>query len=85
MKAYALPSGDGWTYHYDIDFRVKAGEVGRGRRVAVLQYSTRKGEEPGFHTHRIEDEAASGGWGGFVSDLENGAELKSAPTPPGRS
>ncbi len=31
-RAYALRSGEGWTYHYDIDFTVKAGERRPGTR-----------------------------------------------------
>jgi quercetin dioxygenase-like cupin family protein len=56
MRPYALKAGEGWTYHYDIDFTVKAGELGRGRRVAVVEYTTRTGEEPPVHTHATEDE-----------------------------
>ena len=56
MRPYALKAGEGWTYHYGIDFTVKAGELGRGRRVAVIEYTTRPGEEPPDHTHPTEDE-----------------------------
>jgi quercetin dioxygenase-like cupin family protein len=55
-RPYALRAGEGWTYHYGIDFTVKAGELGRGRRVAVVEYTTRAGEEPPDHTHPTEDE-----------------------------
>jgi quercetin dioxygenase-like cupin family protein len=56
MRPYALKAGGGWTYHYGIDFTVKAGELGQGRRVAVVEYTTRRGEEPPEHTHATEDE-----------------------------
>src|SRR5437867_1943033 len=56
IAPYALERGEGWTYRYGIDFTVKAGERGRGRRVAVLEYTTRRGEEPPEHTHDTEDE-----------------------------
>ena len=55
-RGYALKRGEGWTYHSDIDFTVKAGELGQGRRVAVVEYTTRRGEEPPEHTHPTEDE-----------------------------
>jgi len=56
MRPYALKGGEGWTYNYGIDFTVKAGELGKGRRVAFVEYSTRAGEEPPDHTHTTEDE-----------------------------
>jgi len=56
MGPYALKAGEGWTYHYGIDFTVKAGELGRGRRLAVIEYTTCPGEEPPDHTHATEDE-----------------------------
>jgi quercetin dioxygenase-like cupin family protein len=55
-RPYALKAGEGWTYHYGIDFTVKAGELGQGRRVALVEYTTRTGEEPPDHTHPAEDE-----------------------------
>lgn len=55
-RPYALKAGEGWTYHSDIDFTVKAGELGRGRRLAVMEYTTRRSEEPPDHTHPTEDE-----------------------------
>lgn len=55
-RPYALEAGDGWTYNYGIDFVVKAGERGQGRRVAFIEYTTRSGEEPPDHTHDTEDE-----------------------------
>ena len=57
VRPYALSIGQGWTYNYGIDFTVKAGELGAGRRLAVLEYLTRAGEEPPDHTHDTEDEA----------------------------
>lgn len=56
MRAYALKAGEGWTYNYGIDFTVKAGEVGPGRRLAFVEYTTHAGEEPPDHTHATEDE-----------------------------
>jgi quercetin dioxygenase-like cupin family protein len=53
---YALNAGEGWTYNYGIDFTVKAGELGRGGRLAFVEYTTRNGEEPPDHTHGTEDE-----------------------------
>ncbi len=35
---------------------MKAGELGKGRRVAFVEYTTRYGEEPPDHTHTTEDE-----------------------------
>jgi len=56
MRPYALKAGEGWTYRYDIDFTVKAGELHPGRGAAFTEYTTRKGEEPPDHTHATEDE-----------------------------
>jgi len=53
---YALRAGEGWTYDFGPNFIVKAGELARGRRLAVVEYTTRAGEEPGDHTHETEDE-----------------------------
>jgi quercetin dioxygenase-like cupin family protein len=55
-RPYALRAGEGWTYNYGIDFTVKAGELGRGGRLAFVEYTTRRGEEPPEHTHATEDE-----------------------------
>jgi quercetin dioxygenase-like cupin family protein len=55
-RPYALQAGDGWTYNFEIDFTVKAGERGPGRRLALTEYTTRAGEEPPEHTHDTEDE-----------------------------
>jgi quercetin dioxygenase-like cupin family protein len=56
MRPYALSAGEGWTYHAGIDFTVKAGELGQGRGLAVIEYTTRRGEEPPEHIHPTEDE-----------------------------
>lgn len=56
MRPYALKAGDGWTYRQDIDFTVKVGELRPGRGASVVEYTTRKGEEPPPHTHPTEDE-----------------------------
>jgi quercetin dioxygenase-like cupin family protein len=56
MRPYALKSGEGWTYRYDIDFTIKAGELQPGRGAAFVEYTTRQGEEPPGHTHATEDE-----------------------------
>jgi quercetin dioxygenase-like cupin family protein len=57
MRPYALQAGEGWTYLAGIPFTVKARELGQGRRLALLEYTTRRGEEPPEHTHPTEDEA----------------------------
>lgn len=56
MKAYALQSGQGWTYRDGIDFTVKAGERQTTNGAAVIEYHTREGEEPPEHSHPTEDE-----------------------------
>ncbi|HNB50626.1 MAG TPA: cupin domain-containing protein [Anaerolineales bacterium] len=53
---YALKPDEGWTYRFGIDFTVKASEIASESGVAVLEYTTQKGEEPPDHTHRTEDE-----------------------------
>ena len=55
-EPYALKAGEGWTYNMGIDFTVKASEVRAGSGMAMMEYSTRKGEEPEDHTHASEDE-----------------------------
>jgi quercetin dioxygenase-like cupin family protein len=135
VQPYALKAGEGWVYHFGIDFTVKASEVQNGNGAAFMEYVTRKGEEPPSHAHKTEDEmfyvlegaitfhcgdatfdletggfiflpagiqhgytirseepvrlivvtapvrdGASGGWGGFVADMELGqGELISKP------
>ena len=56
MHPYALNTGEGRTYRYGIPFVLKAGELNPGRGAAVVEYTTRKGEEPPDHTHPTEDE-----------------------------
>ena len=55
-RPYALRPGEGWTYRYGVDFTVKVGELGQGRRLTFVEYDTRAGEEPPDHTHPTEDE-----------------------------
>ena len=55
-RPYAFHRSEGRTCHYGIDFTVKAGEIREGSGAAVIEYTTRKGEEPGDHTHPTEDE-----------------------------
>jgi quercetin dioxygenase-like cupin family protein len=55
-RPYALKSGEGWTYRFGIDFTVKASEIAPHSGAAVVEYVTKKGEEPPDHTHRTEDE-----------------------------
>jgi quercetin dioxygenase-like cupin family protein len=56
LRPYALKAAEGWIYNYGIDFTVKTGELGRGPRLALVEYTTRPGEEPPDHTHAKEDE-----------------------------
>jgi len=56
VHPYTLKSGEGWTYRYDINFTVKAGELHPGRGATFTEYTTRRGEEPPDHTHPTEDE-----------------------------
>ena len=56
IQPYALKAGEGWTYRFGIDFTVKASEVQDGNGAALMEYATRKGEEPPNHTHNTEDE-----------------------------
>lgn len=55
-RPYALKAGKGWTYRYGVDFTVKSSEIQKGSGAAVLEYSTKQGEEPPRHTHQTEDE-----------------------------
>lgn len=55
-RPYALKRGEGRIYNCGVDFIVKAGEMRPGSGAAILEYSTRKGEEPQDHTHPTEDE-----------------------------
>jgi quercetin dioxygenase-like cupin family protein len=56
IRPYALKAGEGWAYRFDVDFTVKAGEIREGSGAALLEYVTKKGEEPPGHTHKTEDE-----------------------------
>jgi len=56
IQPYALKAGEGWIYRFGIDFTVKAGEVQQGNGAALMEYATKKGEEPPSHTHPTEDE-----------------------------
>ena len=56
LRPYALKAGEGWTYNFGIDFTVKTGELGKGPRLALVEFTTRAGEEPPNHTHATEDE-----------------------------
>jgi quercetin dioxygenase-like cupin family protein len=56
IEPYALHAGEGPTYSFGPEFIIKAGELGRGRRLAFVEHTTRSGEEPGDHTHPTEDE-----------------------------
>ena len=58
-RPYALKSGEGWIYQFGIDFTVKASEVAPHSGAAVVEYVTKKGEEPPDHTHRTENEMFS--------------------------
>jgi len=55
-KAYSLKRGEGAIHNLGIDFTVKAGERQATNGAAVLEYVTKKGEEPEAHTHPTEDE-----------------------------
>src|SRR3954454_21068482 len=79
VRPYALTAGEGWTYRFEIDFSVKAGEVPEGSGAAFLEYVTKQGEEPPDHTHPTEDElfyvlegAVTFRCGGEGFDLEPG-------------
>lgn len=56
MKPYHLERDAGRTYDVGIPITVKAGERGTTNGAAVIEFVTRKGEEPGEHTHETEDE-----------------------------
>jgi quercetin dioxygenase-like cupin family protein len=56
IQPYALKAGQGWIYRFGVDFVVKASEVREGSGAALVEYTTRKGEEPPNHTHQTEDE-----------------------------
>ncbi len=56
MNGYALRRDEGRVCRQEIDFTVKAGERDTTNGAAVLEYRTRRGEEPPNHTHPTEDE-----------------------------
>jgi quercetin dioxygenase-like cupin family protein len=56
IQPYALQQDEGWTYRFGIDFTVKVSEMKEASGAAVLEYITKKGEEPPDHTHTSEDE-----------------------------
>ena len=81
-QPYALEAGEGWTYRFGIDFTVKASEVQTGSGLAMVEYTTRQGEEPPDHTHPTEDEifyvldgALTFHCGGKRMDVETGATV----------
>jgi quercetin dioxygenase-like cupin family protein len=55
-RPYALHQGEGHSYELGVKFTVKASETQPGSGAALLEYSTRKGEEPPDHSHPSEDE-----------------------------
>jgi hypothetical protein len=55
-QPYALKAGDGTIYSMGVDFIVKVSETRPGSGAAVVEYLTRKGEEPEQHCHPTEDE-----------------------------
>ena len=56
IEPFHVPRGKGATHNIGIDVTVKAGEYRSGHGAAVIEFTTRKGEEPGDHTHPTEDE-----------------------------
>ena len=56
MTAYRLKRWEGATHNLGIDFTVKAGEFQSTNGAAVMEYVTRRGEEPEAHVHPTEDE-----------------------------
>jgi quercetin dioxygenase-like cupin family protein len=55
-QPYHLKRGDGRTHDVGIEITVKAGEARTTHGAAVIEFVTRKGEEPGDHVHKTEDE-----------------------------
>ena len=53
---YHRKPGQGTTYDIGIEATVKAGEARSTNGAAVIEFVTRKGEEPGDHVHDTEDE-----------------------------
>jgi quercetin dioxygenase-like cupin family protein len=57
IKPYALNWGEGRTWEpYGPGFAVKAGSYESEGGLVFIEVATRKGEEPGRHTHDGEDE-----------------------------
>jgi quercetin dioxygenase-like cupin family protein len=55
-RPFHLKRAQGKTYDIGIDVTVKAGEARTTHGAAVIEFVTRKGEEPGDHVHDTEDE-----------------------------
>jgi len=51
-----IHAGEGIPIQYGADFLVKVGERTHGRGIAIVQLTTRHGEEPPEHSHDTEDE-----------------------------
>jgi len=75
--AYALKKQEGWIYNLGVDFIVKLGERGQGRRLAVLEYLTADDEWPG-HSHPTEDEfdVEQGGFVFLPRGIEHGYRIR---------
>src|SRR5579864_2836064 len=56
IEPYHLRRGAGRSRNIGIDITVKAGERQTRHGAAVIEFVTRKGEEPGNHVHPTEDE-----------------------------
>jgi quercetin dioxygenase-like cupin family protein len=57
MEPYALNDGEGRSYlWYNFLFTMKAGPRETGGAFALMDFATRKGEEPPEHVHEGEDE-----------------------------
>jgi quercetin dioxygenase-like cupin family protein len=57
MEPYALNDGEGRSYlWYNFLFTMKAGPPETGGAFALMDFMTRKGEEPPEHVHEGEDE-----------------------------
>jgi hypothetical protein len=66
---YALNANEGSTDRFGPDFIIKAGEVGQGRRGYTINS---EGTARMIIVTSPADEAAEGGWGGLIGDLESG-------------
>jgi len=55
-RPYAVAQDEGDLYPAGVTFAVKAAELETGAGAAVMEYVTRKGEEPTPHVHKTEDE-----------------------------